>query len=170
MSGVALYVLAQEYQAAAAQLADLDLDEQCLADTLESLTGDLDVKAHNVAMFMRGLESTIDGMKKAEAMMTARRKSAEKRAEAIQTYLLNTMVACNIKKIEGPMLTLSLRDNPEAVTIFDEKQIPADYWRTPEPPPPPVASPDKMLLKKAMQDGFEIPGAKLTRGIKLVIK
>ena len=48
----ALYLLAEEYRAAAEKLADLDLDEQTVADTLESLAGSVEVKATNVAMFL----------------------------------------------------------------------------------------------------------------------
>lgn len=37
----------------ASKLADLDLDEQTVADTLESLAGSVEVKATNVAAFAR---------------------------------------------------------------------------------------------------------------------
>ena len=37
-----LYIIAQEYKDAADKLADLDLDAQTIADTLEGLAGDLD--------------------------------------------------------------------------------------------------------------------------------
>ena len=39
----ALYELAAEYRADAEKLADMDLDEQTLADTLEGLGGELEV-------------------------------------------------------------------------------------------------------------------------------
>ena len=62
-----LFVLAGEYRSAAQKLADLDLDEQTVADTLESLSGDLEVKATNVAMFARDLEARAEAIKQAEA-------------------------------------------------------------------------------------------------------
>jgi hypothetical protein len=69
MSSVSLYKLADEFLAAANQLADLDLPPEAIKDTLESLSGDLEVKAVNVAMFVRGLDATIDAMKTAEKDM-----------------------------------------------------------------------------------------------------
>lgn len=46
----ALYALTQQYMDAANKLADMDLDEQTLADTLEGLSGDFEAKAVSVAM------------------------------------------------------------------------------------------------------------------------
>ena len=81
MSTTALYALAAEYRDAASKLADLDLDPQTLADTLESLSGDLEVKATNVAMFIRNMDVSIEAMKAAEKTMGERRKSAERRRD-----------------------------------------------------------------------------------------
>ena len=45
----AFHLLAVEYRTAALTLADLDLDAQTVADTLESMSGDLEVKAGSLA-------------------------------------------------------------------------------------------------------------------------
>ena len=63
----ALYELAAEYRADCEKLADMDMDEQTLADTLEGLSGELEVKAQNVIMFTRNLEATAAAIKEAEA-------------------------------------------------------------------------------------------------------
>ena len=76
----ALYLLAEEYRAAAEKLADLDLDEQTVADTLESLAGSVEVKATNVAAFARNLEALADQIDEAERSMAARRKALTRRA------------------------------------------------------------------------------------------
>jgi hypothetical protein len=170
VSGVALYQLATEYREAADKLADLDLDPQTLADTLESMTGDLELKAANVAMFIRGLGATIAAMKDAEAAMKRRRESAEARQKAVSLYLLNTMQACKITKIDHPMLRISVRANPPAVDVFDAAQIPASFMATPEPSPPPAPYPDKALIKASLEGGGDVPGARLTRGYRLDIK
>lgn len=132
----ALYVLAHEYRDAAAMLADLDLDPQTAADTLESLSGDLETKATNVAMFVRNLEATAAAIKEAEAAMAARRKATENRAEAVRRYLLNSMQAAGIAKIECPLFRLAVRDNPPVVDVFDAAQVPAEFMAPPPPAPP----------------------------------
>ena len=163
----ALYILADEYRAAAAALADLELDEQTVADTLEGLSGDLEVKATNVAMFARNLESTAAAIKAAEADMAERRKRIERRADGLRSYLMRCMDAAAITAIESPHFRLAIRANPAAVDVFDAAQIPADYWRQPAPPPP---APDKTLIKAALKDGFDVPGARLVHGQRLEIK
>ena len=50
--------------------------------------------------------------------------------------------------------------------VFDSLQVPADYMRE----VPATYTADKALIKKAIQDGFEVPGAKMTRSKRLVCK
>ena len=51
-----LYDIATEYREAHEKLADLDLDQQTIEDTLEGMGGDLEVKAVNVVGFTRSEE------------------------------------------------------------------------------------------------------------------
>jgi len=63
-----LYSLAAEYRQAAESIANLDLDDQTIADTLEGLSGELEVKATNVAMFAKNLEATATAIKEASLL------------------------------------------------------------------------------------------------------
>jgi len=161
-----LYSLALDFRAAADTLGDLDLAPEAVADTLESLSGDLEVKAQNVALFARNLEATAAAIKEAEAGMAKRRKAIESRVAHLKDYMLAGMMVAGVKKIEGPYLRLSIRDNPEAVEVFDAAQVPAEFMRQPEPPP---AAPDKAAIKAAIKAGHEVPGVKLTRSQRLNI-
>jgi hypothetical protein len=163
----ALYTIADCYLADVAKLQDLDLDPQTLADTLESLTGELEVKATNVAMFVRNLESLADQIKQAEATMSARRKAIEHRADAVREYLLANMQRTGITKIESPYFRISIKQNPASVVITDETQIPSKYLRQP-PIPAPVA--DKKEIKAALEFGENIKGCELQRTVRLEIK
>jgi len=163
----ALYELAAEYRADAEKLADMDLDEQTLADTLEGLGGELEVKAQNVIMFTRNLEATAAAIKDAEAQMAARRKAMENRAAGLRRYVLESMQHAGVQKIECPLFKVAVRENPAAVEIYEPGLIPAQFMKQPEPPPP---SPDKTAIKAAITAGTEVPGAKLTKGTRLDIK
>lgn len=168
MSALTLYELAAEYREDAEKLADLDLPPEVVADTLESMGGDLEVKAQNVIMFARNLEALAAQIKDAEAQMAARRKSIENRAAHLRDYTLACMQVAGVTKIEGPMMKISVRANPASVEIFDEAMLPPDYMRQPEPPPP---APDKKLIAQAIKDGYEVPGAKLVTGkMRLEVK
>jgi hypothetical protein len=163
----ALYVLVGEYRAAADRLAEMDLDAQTVADTLESISGDLEQKAVAVAMVARNFDASAAAIKDAEAQMAARRKAIENRAAGLRSYLLNCMQATGIKRIECPHFALTLRDNPAAVDVFDAAQVPAEFMRQPEPPPPCA---DKAAIKDAIKAGREVPGARLTQGQRIDIK
>lgn len=161
----ALYVIANDYRAAAEKLAEMELDEQTIADTLESLSGDLEVKAQNVAFMVRNLEVTAEAIKAFEVAQATRRKAIENRADGLRRYLATCMEATGIDKIEGPGIKLSFRKST-AVMIDGADLIPAEYMRTPEPPPP---APDKKAIGDALKAGVVVPGASLEHRRSLVI-
>jgi len=162
-----LYDISAEYRAAADKLADMDLDEQTIADTLEGMSGELEVKAQNVVMFTRNLESTAAAIKEAETQMAARRKALENRAEGLRRYLLGSLQYAGVQKIECPYFRITIQDNPPAVDVFEPGLLPAEYMRQPDPPP---AAPDKAAIKDALKAGKDVPGARLVQGKRLAIK
>ena len=161
-----LFVLTQEYREAAAKLADLDLDPQTLSDTLESLSGDLEVKAQNVAFLVRNLEVTAMAIKQFEAEQSARRKAIENRADGLRTYLARCMEGAGIERIEGPGVVLTFRKS-SAVMIDGEDLIPSEYMRQPDPTPP---APDKKAIGDALKAGVLVPGAHIEHRRSLQIK
>jgi len=163
----ALYTIADQYLQDVAKLSDMELPPEVIADTLESLSGDLEVKATNVAMFIRNLESLADQIKQAEAAMAARRKAIETRAESVREYLLSNMVRTGISKIESPYFKISVKQNPSSVVVDDSTAIPAKYLRQAPPPPP---APDKKEIKAALEFGESILGCHLEQKKSLVIK
>jgi Siphovirus Gp157 len=152
-----LFLIATEYREAAAQLASLDLDEATVRDTLEAMSGELEVKATSVAHVVRAMEADAAAVKQWAKDATERAKAIEARAERLREYLSSNMQACGIQRVEGPGITLSWRKS-HAVVIDDAAQIPAQYMRTPEPPP---AAPDKRAIADAMRAGEVVPGARM---------
>lgn len=193
----ALYELSRDYREAAEKLADLELDEQTIADTLEALAGDLEVKAQNVAFFIRNLEATATSIKEAEVQMAARRKALENRAARVKEYLLTNMQSAGILKVECPYFKLSVRDNPPAVDVYEPAQVPTEYlrktiaaelnescevtyenemgvdWITITGPRELfkfTEAPDKASIKEAIKAEQEVPGCRLTVGKRLEIR
>lgn len=162
-----LFEIAGEYRLMADKLADLDLPDDVIADTLQAESGALEVKATNVAFVVRNLEATAEAIKSAEAQMAARRKAIESRGKRLREYLLAGMQYAGVRKIDSPHFSIALKKNPPSVEVLDEKQIPPDYWT--DPPPPPKAI-DKRLILQAMKDGFDVPGCKLNQGERVEIK
>lgn len=163
----ALYEISSEYRNASDRLVDLQLDEQTIADTLESLSGDLEAKCQNVAFIIRNMESLAEQIKQAEQQMATRRKAIENRAENIRNYLLRNMELCEISKIETPWFKISIRQNPASVVVDCDALIPAEFMRQPEPPAP---TPDKKMIKSAIESGIEVPGVHLEKTTRIEIK
>lgn len=162
-----LYALTDQFLQTAEMLADLDLPDEVVADTLESLQFPIEQKATNVAMFVRNLEATAEAIKEAEAEMAKRRKSIENRIDRVRTYLMDNMILSGIQKIECPYFKLSIRDNPPAVKIDDAGKIPSDLYVYPEAPAP---YPDKKAIAAKLKAGEVIDGAHLEQGKRLEIK
>jgi hypothetical protein len=162
-----LYEIASEYRADLEKLSDLDLPPETIADTLEGMSGALEAKATNIASFVRNLEVTAEAMKDAEMQMSKRRKAIENRIQAIKDYTLNVMVANKIEKIDTPYFKISVAKNPPAVDVFDMAQVPSEFIRLPEMPPPMV---DKSSVKEALKLGVGVPGCRLTQSLSLRIK
>ena len=154
-----LYVLAQEYRYDANNLADLDIDEKTVFDTLDGMGGELKLKAANIMFLARNLEAAAEAIKIAEKAMVARRKAMEKRAEWLRLYVLSAMQITNIQQIECTYFKLSVRSNPPAVDVFDLAQLPAEFMHQPDPQLP---SPDKVAIKEALIGGRDVPGCRLT--------
>jgi len=167
MTDLTLYTIADQYLQDIQKLQDMDLDEQTFADTLESLSGDLEVKATNVAMFVRNLEASAESIKAAEKQMAERRKAIEAKAERIRNYLKDNMARTGITKIDCPYFALSLRNSPPAVEVINADEIPAQYFDIPEPPAPVL---NKNRLKDDLKNGVIVEGARLTQGSYLQIK
>lgn len=164
MNTLTLYQIAEQYREAAEAMADLDLPEEAVRDTLEGLAGELEAKAANVAMFVRNLETNADAIAEAARAMTERAKKIQNRAARIREYLQFHMERTGITSISCPYFTLKIRTNPPAVHVESENDIPADYWR---PQPPKL---DKASIARDLKAGANIPGADLTQGQRLEIK
>lgn len=170
MTALTLFQIAAEYRAITDVLMDAGCDEQTLTDTLEGEAWPLELKAANYGFVIRNLQATAASIKEAEEQMKARRQSYEKRAAALLERLKTGLEIAGVQKLDTPHFALTIKKNPPSVEVWDERQIPAEYLRTPEPPPPPAPVPDKVAIKQAIKDGIDVPGALLAQGTRLEIR
>lgn len=166
-TSLALYQIADQFLQDLKRLEELDLDEQTVADTLEGLSGELEVKAMNVAAFARNLEASADAIKAAEQQMSARRKAIENRAARIRQYLKENMERTGILKIEGPHFALAIKKNPPAVHVEALELVPMEFFNPPLPPSPVM---DKKRIAEALKAGKDVPGCRLEQGTRLDIR
>lgn len=161
-----LYEIANEYRDGLEKLGDLDLPAEAVADTLAALQGTLELKAKNVAAFVQNLEALAASIKEAESKMAHRRKVLENRANSIRQYIKDCMESAGVSKIECPYFKLQIKKSPPSVIIEDEAQLPPEFLRVPELPPP---APDKKAIAEKLKAGDTVPGARLQQGTRLDI-
>lgn len=161
-----LSLIAAEYRDAAERLADLDLPPEVVADTLESLGGELEIKAQAVGHMIRRLEADATAIKQWAQTANDRAKAVQARADSLHAYLSSTLAACGIQRVEGPGIAISWRKS-SAVVIDEPGLIPAEFMRQPEPPPP---APDKRAIGDAIKAGADVPGAHIETRSNLQIK
>lgn len=101
--------------------------------------------------------------------LQARVRTARRRVTWLREYLREHMAASGILKVTDERglfsATLSIgRDR--SVDVFDAAQLPSDYMRE----IPAKLEPDKALIRKAISDGFTVPGARIIAADRLTIK
>lgn len=164
-----LYEISTQYLATAQQLAELDIDHQTLADTLESEAWPVEEKVRAVSAVILNLQAEADMVKGTADRIAKRAKALQSRADALHDYLLINMQRTGIteiKALDGTFKAKLYRERDASVVIDSENLIPADYMRE----IPAQYEPDKILIKKAISDGYEVPGAHIVKKDRLEIK
>lgn len=136
-------------------LAEPDIDDETLADTLEGATNlheaitRLVRSALDDADLIAALKLRIDDQRERLDRLNGR---LEKKRE----IALAAMEEAGLDKIMEPDFTLSLRPSPPSVVVTDEKLIPEWFW-VPQP-----AKLDKRALLDTMKAGTAVNGAALS--------
>lgn len=164
-----LYDISTQYLATANQLADMDIDEQTLADTLEAEAWPVEEKVRAVSAVILNLQAEADMVKATADKIMNLYKAKQARADALHDYLLINMQRTGIteiKALDGTFKAKLYRERDASVVIDSENLIPADYMRE----IPARCEPDKVLIKKAINDEYEVPGAHIVKKDRLEIK
>jgi hypothetical protein len=101
-------------------------------------------------------------------IMQAKKKALTNNAERAKEALKKVMQVTGALKVESLDKTFKAvlsKERDKSVEVFDEAQIPADYMRE----IPATYSPDKVLIAKAMKDGFDVPGCRIVAKDRLTI-
>lgn len=140
------------------QLArDPEIPFEAIADTIEGLEGMFNDKAIKVVHVIANNESDIAEIDAEIARLSARKKVMSNARERLIDYLRYNMEATGIKKIDSPLFSITLVAGRESVLVDDLDALPGDYKRV-------TVAPDKVLIGKALKDGYDVPGASLQVG------
>lgn len=163
-----LYEISTEYLDALRELEAM-ADEgvvtpEIVADTLEGMAGEFESKALNVAKYIATLDAEIAARKELIQRKTRECKSVENRADGLRRYLL---IECQRTGLTPKDAEIQIKiGKSSAVVLDDESALPDDYKRE----IPARVEPDKILIGKALRDGFAVPGAHIETRQNLQIR
>ncbi|AAW89205.1 siphovirus Gp157 family protein [Neisseria gonorrhoeae] len=154
MTALALYRCAADVQAALDYYFDSETERE---DTLEAVIGQFEVKAQSVIAYIKNQEITEKMLEGHIRRMTGKLKAVKAQNQSLKDYLARNMQAAGITEIKADDGTFkaSFRKS-EAVVILDEAQIPAEFMREAV-----KTEPDKTAIRKAIESGRQVAGAKI---------
>ncbi|WP_447545582.1 siphovirus Gp157 family protein [Neisseria gonorrhoeae] len=154
MTALTLYRCAADVQAALDYYFDSETERE---DTLEAVIGQFEVKAQSVIAYIKNQEITEKMLEGHIGRMTGKLKAVKAQNQSLKDYLARNMQAAGITEIKADDGTFkaSFRKS-EAVVILDEAQIPAEFMREAV-----KTEPDKTAIRKAIESGRQVAGAKI---------
>ncbi|MCK9576701.1 MAG: siphovirus Gp157 family protein [Clostridia bacterium] len=167
-----LYEINQTYQEFFDKVESGEIPEEAVSDTLESLDGEFEDKADNIACYIKSLLSDAQAIKAESDALLERAKVKKAKADRLTDYLYQAFKVRGKDKLETKRNLLKIRKNPPAVQIDDESTFIswAHDWEETNFLIPREPTINKTAVKNALKAGEEIPHAKLVSGEKLTIK
>ena len=134
---------------------DPQSDEQALADTVEGLT-DLHEIVQAIIRSALGDEILITALKCRISDMQGRLDRLQDRASKRRQIAKDVMVEIDLKKLNAPDFTASIREGIPSLIVLDEEAVPSIYWQPSEP------RLNRQELAYELKQGAEIAGVALS--------
>lgn len=161
-----LYTLTNEFLNIKFQLEEMELDQETIANTLESLDLPIEQKAENIIKLSKNIEALAE-MRKAEAKRLTELANADlKKAQMLLENLDTSLRVMGKTKLQAGIFQVSYRKGSEVVEV-DENHIPdhivIDGVRNELKIPQPKKLISKTELKALIKKGAQIDGVSLVR-------
>src|SRR5476651_579083 len=134
---------------------DPQIDEQTLADTVEGLT---DLHEIVTAIIRSALQDEVlaSALKSRVSDMQARLERLQDRASKRRQIARDVMDELDLKKLNAPYFTASIREGIPSLTVINEDAVPKIYWTLSEP------RLNRQYLTRDLKQGEEIAGVTLS--------
>lgn len=149
-------------------------DERCIDENgepdiekakelLTHLDEELDLKAENIAVFVKNLSNDEMGIDSEIANLQKRKNAIRKKRERAQEYLKELMLNYGKRCVESPRVTVKVTSRNQLE--YSEDEIPQGWYREKV-----VRELDKQLIKDAVRQGEIIQGVVETKKHYITIK
>jgi len=167
-----LYDLTGKWLTVAAMLDDPEVDRQTIADTLDSIEGEIEQKADGYAKIISNMKAEMFAIEKEISRLNARRQTIDNNIDALRDRLTESMVKTGKLKFHTNLFGFGIQKSPPAVRFDSEdafrkwavrNQL-TKYYEIQEP---------KILRAAVLIDlkkGVQVPYAELSQTEHLVIR
>ena len=164
-----LYELNVQMQTILEMAEDGELDPQLIADTLEGVEGEIEIKLDSYGIVMNELQMDVAKIDLEIKRLTENKKQINNNIDRMKAAVMNTMTLMGTRKVKGDNFTWSIQKNGgKAPLIIDESvpaiSLPEEYqlWDV---------RPNKEVIRQDLEAGAILPYARLgERGESLRLK
>ena len=159
-----LFTLTQATAAALMQIEpDPETGELIGIDRFDAL--DTQEKLIDCACAVANFEGLVEQLEEQERQLARRKKFVKNLIDHIKGRCVDAMELLEIKSIKTAPVQIRLHPS-ESVEVFDLPSIPGEFFYM--PPVKPKVS--KKMIEDAIKSGKEVPGARLVKQNRLVVK
>jgi len=107
-------------------MADTDDEglKEALQHAMDEIQGEFEVKADNIVMLRRNIESDVTAIDTEIERLTELKRIKSNSVAQISDYLRRNMEAANLKSIKRPLFTITLALGKEKVIVDNEDAVP----------------------------------------------
>jgi hypothetical protein len=107
-------------------MADTDDEglKEALQYAMDEIQGEFEVKADNIVMLRRNIESDVTAIDNEIERLTELKRIKNNSVSQISDYLRRNMEAANLKSIKRPLFTITLAMGKEKVIVDNEEAVP----------------------------------------------
>lgn len=149
-----IYEITNDYLQIMAMLEDPELDPQTLADTMEGIEGEFEIKAENYAKVMKNLEGDILAIKAEIDRLTSKKRVIENNIKNMKSTLQTAMETTGKTKFKTELFSFNIQKTAPSVVIDEQyiENIPDKYLKYKDP------EINKTAIKDAIQKGEDLDG------------
>ena len=161
-----MYELTADYLSLLDLIDDPEVPADAIADTLEAIDGEIEIKADNVAKLLREVEGRVTAIKSEETRLAERRRRMTETGESIKKRLEDMMRATGKIKFKTDLFTFAIQKNGGKLPVIvdvDVSYLPDDLVIISE-------KPDTEAIRKLLDEGDTTYAHYGERGESLRIK
>ena len=136
-----------------------DFTPEQIADTIEAIESDLAQKLDSYMYVVGELESKAERCKKEADRQSERKSMFDREIKELKIRIKQCLDVAGLKGLKTDHNTFTIRKGFVKVVIDDDKLIPDEFVDVAT-----IVAPKKAEIKKALEDGADIPGAHLETG------